>query len=1401
MRPRLLLLAVLFVVFAIAGSQVRFTTDTQDILPADSDLRETLAAAQRFPGAQLLLVEIDGQGAPREDLERETLALAERLRALDAVASVRAGFSGEDGAEIAKRVAPYATAFVDAETVAENTQPNAVMEKLAAQKDRLSGFGGMFWVKAIQDDPLDLRQTALQQLQGSARPGIRPDGEILVDSTGQRALLLVSSAVEASAIGPHDARIAALDAAIAETPLPTRWFGGIRMAWETASAIERDVRVTAGLGMVLLAVVLFAGFRSWRPLVGAVLPSAVAAGAASMGAWFVSPVHGLQLGFSAALAGLAVDYWVHLYLAAATQPDQPDAAGRFRAATHALRDLMPALVVSAGSTALAFALLTTSALPIVRVLGVTGAAAAIGALLGTVVAGPVAWTLFGRPVDVPEPRLPVRFALPVAMGAVILGLLGATARFEPDPMALIATSPAAEAAQEAFADRYQLTTLRGIVLLDGETPGAALDRAARVQRAFGALEGVAPTGPGLLVPGPQTVAARRAALPDVDVLQARIDAATEAVGLPVLEGAAQRIHDWASQPPADLWDGTPMSARVTLLEDAGDLQGFTGAVAMISVPVPDEDRIPILEATLADADSDALLVVPGQLAAASMDAARTALVSRAALGGLAVFILLSIRHRSAFMAVVALAPAATAVTGALGLMALSGRPWNPVSLAAMVPVLGLAVDYGVFMTERATRTAPRAVILSAATTLAGFATLALAYSPALFGVGVATVAGVGMAALTALLVVPAVLDRRQIEPIAPGHYERRRWPGWEGWLLVVVALTAAGGSWLRGTDPVFALAILAVPATWLVLTALLRTPRRAPTPDLGLRILTVIPTKDNAGSIAEVVQGCLAHTEHVLVVDDGCTDGSGELADAAGAMVVRHPVNRGKGAALETALDWAADNGFSHIVAIDADGQHEPDDLPSFYDAVRAQPDAVVAGVRDMSEAPKGARYARANSNFWVWVESGQRMGDTQCGYRAYPVAPIRSLALVPSRYQWEVEVLVRSVWAGIPVIDHPCRVFYPPAEERVSSYRKVVDTARISWLNAHLIAERILWPPRWFPGRRSWQGSHRGFTAGWKLYLWVLKTLGPGPVRVALVPLVAFYWVFLGAQRPGIAHYLRRRFPEASGPKRAWLQLRLLLEFAWSLVDRFHVLLHGPDSEALQLELDRTEVPGLRDQLYGDGAFAGKGVMMISGHLGNADLGGMLLRGKDRKVNLLLYRAPGDPYFALMQDLLGPRAPAIIAINDGSQIASLSAIKALKNDEVVAAKGDRVVDGRTARCEFLGAPIDVPTGPFLLAALSGAPVVFIGCFRTGSGQYRFHAVGPRTLSFTSRKTREADLQRWAQEWVDVMAEWTATYPLQWFNFYDPWEGSSLTGRELLDGQENGAPEMRGGTSTFSGGT
>ena len=233
-----------------------------------------------------------------------------------------------------------------------------------------------------------------------------------------------------------------------------------------------------------------------------------------------------------------------------------------------------------------------------------------------------------------------------------------------------------------------------------------------------------------------------------------------------------------------------------------------------------------------------------------------------------------------------------------------------------------------------------------------------------------------------------------------------------------------------------------------------------------VRPAVLIPTKDNAASVGAVVASALVHGLPVFVVDDGSTDGSGERARAAGAIVLRHDQNRGKGRALVTGMTAMREAGHTHAICLDADAQHDPHDIPAFAAAVARDPTAIFAGTRDLSTAPGSSRFGRRFSNFWIWFETGWTVADTQCGFRAYPIAPVLALGLTGHRYDFEVEVLTRSLWAGTPVYDLPCRVYYPPPAERVTSFRPFVDNARISVMNTRLVIERIFWPPRWFTMR-----------------------------------------------------------------------------------------------------------------------------------------------------------------------------------------------------------------------------------------------------------------------------------------------------------------------------------------------
>ncbi|MCB9764721.1 MAG: glycosyltransferase family 2 protein [Alphaproteobacteria bacterium] len=536
---------------------------------------------------------------------------------------------------------------------------------------------------------------------------------------------------------------------------------------------------------------------------------------------------------------------------------------------------------------------------------------------------------------------------------------------------------------------------------------------------------------------------------------------------------------------------------------------------------------------------------------------------------------------------------------------------------------------------------------------------------------------------------------------------------------------------------------------------------------MTFRPLVVIPTKDNVGTIAEVARGCLAHCPDVVVVNDGSTDGTAEAArEVEGVRLLHHAVNRGKGAALTTALVWAREHGFSHIIAIDADGQHLPEELPRFLAAAEADPWAIHVGVRDMEGAPGSSMFGRNFSNFWVWVETGHRLGDTQSGYRVYPVEPVLSLRLPRGRYEWEVQVLVLALWKGIAVRDLPCRVIYPTPEERVSSFRPFWDNVRISLMNTRLVVGRILWPPRWFnpvpgPGE-TWKGkTYKGWVGGWEGLLKLMRLLGRRRAYAMMVVVAAFYWVVAPAARKGMQVWLQRITPGLRGLALRRQTFRTFHMFACQIVDRFSVLLDGPEDLTWIRDVPES-VPAALD--------AG-GAILLSGHVGNPDLAAAALRGGMRgakRVSIVQYAAGGDPYVALLRRHAPPeRVPTIITLNNDKGMASLEVVRALREGQLVAIKGDRVVDSRNAEVRLLGARARVATGPLLLAAISHAPVVMMSCFKEGPDTYRILASEPKILRFTGRKQREEDLARWAQDYADQLSAWAQRYPDQWFNFFE----------------------------------
>jgi glycosyltransferase involved in cell wall biosynthesis len=225
----------------------------------------------------------------------------------------------------------------------------------------------------------------------------------------------------------------------------------------------------------------------------------------------------------------------------------------------------------------------------------------------------------------------------------------------------------------------------------------------------------------------------------------------------------------------------------------------------------------------------------------------------------------------------------------------------------------------------------------------------------------------------------------------------------------------------------------------------------------------VIPVYNHGATAAEVVRRAAQLGFPVIVVDDGSTDGGCDNLEALpGIRVVRHPQNLGKGAALQTGMLEAAQSA-RWAICMDADGQHHPEDMLQLVKGIPAGLRPIVVGRRQaMETAPWTSRFGRKFSNFWVWVASGMALSDSQSGFRIYPLPEVFDLGVRAGRYQYEIEVLARAAWHGVPVMEAPVSVSYAPGGRRISHFRPWVDFMRNSRTFARLIVRRVFTPRLW---------------------------------------------------------------------------------------------------------------------------------------------------------------------------------------------------------------------------------------------------------------------------------------------------------------------------------------------------
>ncbi len=234
------------------------------------------------------------------------------------------------------------------------------------------------------------------------------------------------------------------------------------------------------------------------------------------------------------------------------------------------------------------------------------------------------------------------------------------------------------------------------------------------------------------------------------------------------------------------------------------------------------------------------------------------------------------------------------------------------------------------------------------------------------------------------------------------------------------------------------------------------------------RFAIVIPVYNHGGTVAEVARNACRQGFPVIVVDDGSNDATADqLQSVQGIKVLRHDQNRGKGAALITGMAEAAKIA-EWAVCLDADGQHDPAEMTALIQAIPAGQRPIVIGRRAMmASAPWTSRFGRKFSNFWVWASCGVHLDDTQSGFRIYPLPEALNLDVKARRYQYEVEVLAKATWAGIPIAEAPVGVSYPPGGKRISHFHPWRDFNRNSQTFTRLIVRRVFTPRLWFVRHR----------------------------------------------------------------------------------------------------------------------------------------------------------------------------------------------------------------------------------------------------------------------------------------------------------------------------------------------
>lgn len=560
---------------------------------------------------------------------------------------------------------------------------------------------------------------------------------------------------------------------------------------------------------------------------------------------------------------------------------------------------------------------------------------------------------------------------------------------------------------------------------------------------------------------------------------------------------------------------------------------------------------------------------------------------------------------------------------------------------------------------------------------------------------------------------------------------------------------------------------------------------------MSLNACVVIPIYNHKDAIGTTVTHLLPHGLPLFVVDDGSDEATQQVLaalareHASALTLIRLPVNGGKGAAVMAGLRAARDAGYTHALQIDADGQHDTADVPRFIEAATAKPHAVVIGrpVYDAS-VPKSRLYGRYLTHVWVWIETlSFTIRDSMCGFRMYPLdlaCELLDAVALPTRMDFDIEILVRLHWRRAEFISVPTRVTYAP--DGLSHFDVLWDNVRISRSHTRLVAGMLARLPmllanKVLPRRNPvptqikrahwWRVAERGSRLGMMLLAIGCRTIGPRLTAFWLHPIVAYFLVTGRPAREASHHFfaqLHRHVAPVDAPRPGWITAyRHMLAFAQSGFDKL-VAWSGKGN----LNTMRVDDTAALDALIA----SKRGALIIGSHLGNLEMARALaVRSAHTRVTAIVFTEHARRFNSVLASANPQFTEHLIEVSDFGPQTALRLQERIERGEWLVIVGDRTPAhdaGRTTTAQFLGATASFAQGPYVLAHTLACPVYLFFCLKERD-EHRLYFEPFAERIELPRRDRAEHLAAWAQRYAARLEYYCRKAPYQWFNFYDFW--------------------------------